>query len=81
MKGYRRMKRLARAERLHKYLFNRKPLIRTEGFFSDNTRFYQSPEEAFASLKKIDVIEPDGLKANAYCGAYDIWKERLEKLI
>ena len=42
---------------------------------------YQSPEEAFASLKKIDVIEPDGLKANAYCGAYDIWKERLEKLI
>ncbi|HIT59660.1 MAG TPA: glycoside hydrolase family 13 protein [Candidatus Fimousia stercorigallinarum] len=39
------MKRLARAERLHKYLFNRKPLIRTEGFFSDNTRFYQSPEE------------------------------------
>lgn len=42
---------------------------------------YQSPEEAFASLKKIDVIEPDGLKANAYLGAYDIWKERLEKLI
>lgn len=42
---------------------------------------YKSPEEAFSSLKKIDVIEPDGLKANAYFGAYDIWKERLEKFI
>ncbi len=42
---------------------------------------YHSPEEAFASLKKIDVIEPDGLKANSYCGAFDIWKERLEKVI
>ena len=42
---------------------------------------YHSPEEAFASLKRLAMIEPDGLKANAYCGAYDIWKERLEKLI
>lgn len=39
---------------------------------------YKSAEEAFASLKKISVIEPDGLKANAYCGAFDLWKERLE---
>ena len=42
---------------------------------------YQSPEEAFASLKKIDVIEPDGLKADKYCAAYTTWKERLDKLM
>ncbi len=42
---------------------------------------YASAEEAFASLKKICVIEPDGLKANAYCGAFELWKERLEKQI
>lgn len=40
---------------------------------------YQSSEEAFASLKKISVIEPDGLKADTYCAAYDVWKERLEQ--
>ncbi|SEG24677.1 xylulokinase [Parabacteroides chinchillae] len=40
---------------------------------------YKSAEEAFASLKKIDVIEPDGLKADKYCGAFDIWKDRLNK--
>lgn len=38
---------------------------------------YHSAEEAFASLKQTHVIEPDGLKADKYCGAYDIWKERL----
>lgn len=42
---------------------------------------YHSPVEAFASLKKIKEIEPDGLKADRYCGAFDIWKERLEKMI
>ena len=42
---------------------------------------YQLPEEAFASLKKIDVIEPDGLKADKYCAAYTTWKERLDKLM
>lgn len=42
---------------------------------------YQSAEEAFASLKKIDVIEPDGLKADKYCAAYSTWKERLDKLM
>lgn len=40
---------------------------------------YKSPEEAFSSLKKIDIVEPDGFKANDYCGAYETWKERLEK--
>ena len=42
---------------------------------------YQSAEEAFASLKRIDVIEPDGLKADKYCAAYSTWKERLDKLM
>lgn len=44
-------------------------------------RIYKSPEEAFSSLKKIDIVEPDGFKANDYCGAYETWKERLEKMI
>lgn len=42
---------------------------------------YQTAEEAFASLKKINMIEPDGLKADKYCGAFEIWKERLEQQI
>lgn len=42
---------------------------------------YKTPEEAFSSLKKVEVIEPDGLKANEYCGAYEIWKERLSQVI
>ncbi|MDO4169639.1 MAG: glycoside hydrolase family 13 protein [Lachnospiraceae bacterium] len=39
------MMRVSRAERLQSYIFERKPLIRTNAFFSDNTKFYQSPEE------------------------------------
>ena len=42
---------------------------------------YRDAAEAFASLRKIDVIEPDGLKADAYCGAYEVWKERLERVV
>lgn len=42
---------------------------------------YASPEEAFASLKKIRVVEPDGLKADKYCGAFEVWKERLNQQI
>ena len=42
---------------------------------------YKSPEEAFSALKKIEIVEPDGCKANDYCGAYETWKERLEKMI
>ncbi|MDF9831419.1 FGGY family carbohydrate kinase [Parabacteroides sp. PF5-6] len=38
---------------------------------------YQTPEEAFASLKKLEVIEPDGLKADQYCAAYETWRECL----
>ena len=40
---------------------------------------YKSPAEAFASLQKINRIEPDGLKADSYCSAYEIWRERLIK--
>lgn len=39
---------------------------------------YADTKEAFSSLKKINAIEPDGLKANECLGAYEIWKERLE---
>ncbi|MCQ2491523.1 MAG: glycoside hydrolase family 13 protein [Lachnospiraceae bacterium] len=39
------MKKYTKAEKLHAYLFHRAPLIRTAGYFSDNTKFYQSPEE------------------------------------
>ena len=42
---------------------------------------YKTPEEAFSSLKKVEVIEPDGLKANEYCGAYDVWKDRLNQMV
>lgn len=42
---------------------------------------YKNPTEAFASLKKLNVIEPDGLKADKYCAAYEAWKERLEQTI
>lgn len=42
---------------------------------------YATAEEAFASLQKIDVIEPDGLRADKYCGAFEVWKEWLEKLV
>lgn len=38
---------------------------------------YASPQEAFHSLKKIDVIEPDGHKTDKYCGAYETWKSKL----
>ncbi|MDR1880974.1 MAG: carbohydrate kinase [Tannerellaceae bacterium] len=42
---------------------------------------YASAEEAFLSLRQIDRIEPDGLKADGYCGAYEVWKERLEQAL
>jgi xylulokinase len=42
---------------------------------------YQSSREAFQSLKKIGVIEPDRYKAGACSNAYQLWKERLESTI
>ncbi len=42
---------------------------------------YSSAEEAFRSLKQLEVIEPDGLKADKYCSAYELWKERLDRVM
>ncbi|MDL2255110.1 carbohydrate kinase [Parabacteroides sp. OttesenSCG-928-K15] len=38
---------------------------------------YASSQEAFATLKKLQVIEPDGLHADKYCAAYEVWEEKL----
>ena len=42
---------------------------------------YRSPKEAFASLRRLEEVEPDGLKADRYCGAFDTWKDCLNKMI
>jgi len=42
---------------------------------------YQTAAEAFESLEKTDVIEPDAFKADKYCAAYSNWKERLDNLM
>ena len=36
--------------------------------------------EAFASLKKLAVINPDEANRSAYLEAYSAWKEELKKL-
>ena len=38
---------------------------------------YKDNEEAFASLKRLAVIEPDESKRKEYLQAYAVWKERL----
>jgi xylulokinase len=38
---------------------------------------YTSPAEAFASLKKMEVVEPDVLQADRYYDAYTAWKNCL----
>jgi xylulokinase len=38
---------------------------------------FASPQEAFASLKKIEVIEADARKSDAYFDAYSTWKNLL----
>ncbi|WP_455498808.1 xylulokinase [Coprobacter sp.] len=40
---------------------------------------YKNAEEAFSSLKKIEVIEPEKKDIAAYQGAYNLWKKRLEE--
>jgi xylulokinase len=40
---------------------------------------YKNSDEAFATLKKLAVIEPDEQKRNEYLSAYAAWKEMLEK--
>lgn len=38
---------------------------------------YKSPAEAFGSLKKLNEIEPDASKAEAYGKAYETWRKHL----
>ena len=40
---------------------------------------YRDNKEAFATLEKLDVIEPNRSKAREYADAYQLWKRRLEK--
>jgi xylulokinase len=42
---------------------------------------YTSTKEAFSSLKCIGLVEPDGLKADAYCAAYEAWREQLTQML
>ena len=42
---------------------------------------YASPEEAFASLKKIEIVEPDVLLAGKYYDAYITWKNFINQSI
>ncbi|MDE6418779.1 MAG: carbohydrate kinase, partial [Duncaniella sp.] len=44
------------------------------GIYADNN-------EAFASLERIEVIEPDTANAAAYADAYALWKERLNAIL
>ena len=41
---------------------------------------YKDNNEAFASLKKLSVIEPDEKHRSEYLEAYTLWKEKLQKL-
>ena len=40
---------------------------------------YKDNEDAFATLDKLEVIEPDAVHANEYAEAYARWKNELEK--
>ncbi len=42
-------------------------------------RIYKDTNEAFASLEKLNVIEPNTPKKAEYDDAYNLWKYRLEK--
>lgn len=43
--------------------------------------YYRSPGEAFANLRKLDTIEPDPQKTDAYRTAYENWRRQLEKAV
>jgi xylulokinase len=43
--------------------------------------YYKNSGEAFASLKKLEVIEPDNSKVEQSQNAYANWKDQLEKAI
>lgn len=42
---------------------------------------YKDNNEAFASLKKLAIIEPDDNHRNEYLEAYTLWKEKLQRMI
>lgn len=42
---------------------------------------YRDNNEAFASLERLEIIEPDADNASKYAEAYSLWKTRLEKEI
>lgn len=42
---------------------------------------YRDNKEAFASLERLEIIEPDADNASKYDEAYSLWKNRLEKEI
>ena len=42
---------------------------------------YKDNNEAFATLEKLEVIQPDESKRSEYLGAYDRWKETLQKMV
>ena len=42
---------------------------------------YRDNKEAFASLERLEIIEPDADNAMQYADAYSLWKNRLEKEI
>ncbi len=42
---------------------------------------YRNNDEAFATLKKLAVIEPDEAKRGEYLNAYARWKETLAKTL
>jgi len=43
--------------------------------------YYASAKEAFASLKKLETVNPDTSKSAQYEEAYQTWKKQLEKYI
>ena len=47
--------------------------------FNDGAGIYKDNNEAFATLDKLDVIEPNVAKRQEYADAYAKWKYRLEK--
>ncbi len=42
--------------------------------------FYANQEEAFRSLKSVDLVEPQNLLVEQYAGVYDSWKQNLSRL-
>ena len=42
---------------------------------------YKDNNEAFATLDRIEVIEPKEAYRQAYCDAYGLWKQRLETIL